>query len=999
MSADRWIQKIAAYLAWPPDRALAPGGAEGRAAALVEAALGESVNLPHDVTQMAAGLDAPLPPDASNAGDGFAGDPKIVHPLSGAIYELNLGTNDANDVFEAVRAAVVRIREDVQGDADAPKKLFLSLWRNLLDEVKKSDVLPGGTWGLLPADPRFPSLSTWNHASAASALAGAGETPALLLFTLGSPQAFVTTSRRTQDYWMGSFLISYLMWQGMKPLADTYGPDAFLYPNLHGQPLVDKWLASAGVGEFEVEDHQEALQIANFPNVFTALVPNEEAEEIAGEVEQAIRDAWDRVGRDVKEEVEKSAQKALGYELHTEAPWSEDWCRQLEDFPDRLGVFWAACPWGEPREVLTHAFPDGEEHEPGIVRHVRALLDWIDQQDETPNAGMGYALLSNLVGGALTSRKALRDFPQVKEEGWKCSLCGERRALHPEWSTAKKRYGGRREAALLRLFWEDLASIRKKNDTRKLAGRIRPGDRLCAVCLTKRLALEASFEEEFSFEPLLFPSTATLATAPFKSNLLEALEEGGDLAKTIAHYASATRTFLDEAGIFYRSSAVPALEAIARETAHDAAENLLRLDGEWLYEEAFDRDKLRREYDVDFEDQSELDRLRLTALKALRTLLGDARALGQPCRYYAILSMDGDKMGDRISGKNAPFYEWMLHPDIAPDDLGVPDADAEEKDELKRPLGPGTHLALSGVLKDFALHLARFAVEDVHRGKLIFAGGDDAVALIPVADLLPAMRLLRTFFQGTDMEKPLSANGTTVRTRGGFGEIAKNGTANSFLLGGAPHERALRTGGAKPESFQGPTASIGVAIVHESAPLVPSIEEAVSKAMKESAKEGAGRDAFAVHLLKRSGAPVRMAAPFFPRAEHGATVKHDVLKQVGRLVDLLREKRFTSRLARDLLERPFGHEEIDPQKLRNGLPGWLRDVRRAELNRLTRRRTSTPGDTGPIETLDTLLQALHVAEEESLKDDETEQTPSAWTTLAHLILLARFLASETAHAD
>lgn len=1007
MTANQWKAKIAAYLAWPPTRALAPDGAEKRGADLVEEALGERVDLPLEAARQAAGLDVPLGPDGKAAASMFMEDPKAVHPLSGEAQSLDLGDYDPGAVSAAVKEAVTDLRDDVsrtsEGTGHDPETLFLTLWRRLPETLRASGSLPEGAWDLMPADPRFPSLSTWHHASVASALAGAGESPALLLFTLGSPQSFVTTSRRTQDYWMGSFLISYLMWGGMKALADRCGPDAFLYPNLHGQPLVDRWLRSEGVRGVE-PPQQEALQIANFPNVFTALVPKEEAEEIAEEVEQAIRKVWDTIGRDVKQEVERSARKALGLELAgTDVVWSEDWCRQLSDFPDRLGVFWAVCPWGEPGEVLQHAFPEEEESHSSVPDHVRALLEWVETQGGEPNEGMGYALLSDLASGALASRKALRDFPQVKEPGWKCSLCGKRRALRPEWDTAKKRCGHRREEVLLRLFWEDLGKIEGENvegediegengdnGYQKLAGRIRTGDRLCAVCLTKRLALDAHFSDELDFDHLLFPSTATVATAPFKAALLEALDEDSDLADAIERYTRATYDFLDEAGAFYPSAAVPKLEALKEGVAREEAETLLRLDGEWLYEGAFDPDRLRREYEIDVGDQDKLDKLRLDALESLRALLEKSQGLGSPSRYYAILSMDGDKMGDRIQGKNAPFYEWMLHPD-ALDDLSVP-TETAKGNRLKRPIGPGTHLALSGALKDFALRLARFAVEKAHRGKLIFAGGDDAIALVPVADLLSTMQLLRTFFQGRDMAGPEIAAGETVQTEGGFGQISnndtvENDTAEHVLLGGPPHERELHAGRARD---QGPTASIGVAIVHESAPLVPSIEEA-EKAMKESAKEKAGRDAFAVHLLKRSGAPLHMAAPFFPGAP-GGNENRDVLAHVARLADYLREERFTARLGRDMLDRPLDRENED-------LPEWLREARRAELHRLTRRRTREAGDGAPIETLDALLRALHVAEEEALKDDSREHVASAWRTLAHLIRLADFLASRTAHAD
>jgi CRISPR-associated protein Cmr2 len=1002
MNADRWKKKIAAYLAWPPDRAIAPERAEARAADLVEAALGEPVDLPIGAARQAAGLDVPLGPGGSNAARTFLEDPKTVHPLSGEAHSLDLGDDlDQDAVSAAVEDAVATLRDEVLRNSEgggkngpASETLFLTLWRKLPRTLRSSGTLPEGAWDLMPADPRFPSLSTWHHASAASALAGAGESPALLLFTLGSPQAFVTTSRRTQDYWMGSFLVSYLIWQGMQALADRCGPDAFLYPNLHGQPLVDRWLESKGVSTSKVEP--EALQIANFPNVFTALVPYEEAEGIAKDVEQAIREAWDRIGRGVKQEVEGSVSEALGLELAgTDVVWSEDWSQQLEDFPDRLGVFWAACSWGEPGEVLSEAFPKGGENHPPVTDHVRTLVEWVKNQDSDPNAGMSYALLSNLAGGALTSRKALRDVPQRKEPGWKCSLCGERRALRPEWDSARERYGHRRDEVLRRLFWEDLGTVGREEDNtdyQKLAGHIRPGDRLCAVCLTKRLALNAHFSDELDFDDrLLFPSTATVATVPFKAALLNALDVEGDLADTIAHYTEATYAFLKEAGAFYPSAAVPKLEALAEDVAHGKSGDLLRLDGGWLYEEAFDPDKLRREYEIDIADHPKLNELRLNALESLRALLDNAQELGAPSRYYAILSMDGDKMGNRIQGKNAPFYEWMLHPKVDLDDLNVPTHNSDEQ-RLERPTGPGTHLALSGVLKDFALRLARFAVEKANRGKLIFAGGDDAIALVPVADLLPTMRLLRTFFQGRDMAEPKTAGGVTVQTDGGFGQIANENddAVERLLLGGPPHERGLRMK-PSPEPFQGPTASIGVAIVHESAPLVPSIEEA-KKAMEESAKEETGRDAFAVHLLKRSGAPIHASAPFFPGVP-GNSEEHDVLSLVDRLVDLLREERLTPRLARNLLDRPLGRDDITLEDL----SGWLREARRAELHRLTR-RTSAPEDNAPIETLDTLLQALHKAEKEMLEEGR-ESVPSAWTTLAHLIRLADFMVSETAHAD
>jgi CRISPR-associated protein Cmr2 len=41
-------------------------------------------------------------------------------------------------------------------------------------------------------------------------------------------------------------------------------------------------------------------------------------------------------------------------------------------------------------------------------------------------------------------------------------------------------------------------------------------------------------------------------------------------------------------------------------------------------------------------------------------------------------------------------------------------------------------------------------VEEEYLGRLIYAGGDDVLAMLPVADLLPAMQRLRLAYAGHD---------------------------------------------------------------------------------------------------------------------------------------------------------------------------------------------------------------------------------------------------------
>jgi CRISPR-associated protein Cmr2 len=76
--------------------------------------------------------------------------------------------------------------------------------------------------------------------------------PAFLLFTLGPVQEFIATARRTQDLWMGSYLLSYLTWQGMRITAERLGPDCLMFPSLFAQPLTDRWLQNL----YQVELHK-----------------------------------------------------------------------------------------------------------------------------------------------------------------------------------------------------------------------------------------------------------------------------------------------------------------------------------------------------------------------------------------------------------------------------------------------------------------------------------------------------------------------------------------------------------------------------------------------------------------------------------------------------------------------------------------------------------------------------------------------------------------------
>ena len=977
-----WTLKIQALLALPPDSAIAPEGVEERARHYLQV-LGVDPEIPDCIRQaheIAFGLDVPPFIQERARSSVFRDQPLLKHPLSGQSESLDTTMPQQDQIEKALEAAF----RQLSTLASDPKKLFIALWRFLAEVSQKN--APEELklhWGLLPADPRIPDHSIWDHASLASAIAGtwdsqdSGYKPALLLFNIGSAQEFLMTARRTQDLWMGSYLFSYLTWEAIKVIADDCGPDCLIFPDLRGQPLVDLWLYQSFFHENDDlwkalggpsflnslgEGLGEDLKIASFPNMFTAIVPEDKANKLAQEAVSAVGSAWRKIAANVRKVVEKAIEQPLAGD--------DEWERQIHDLVDRLGVFWAAYALDRAPEA-----PDARSKLQQAIAEFDMLIkleakgrqpfeDFIklyDASQNEANIGMGYSLVSQLAARVLTNRKSLRDFRQHEAPGWKCSLCGTRRALGPQ--------KGRK----LREFWEGLMDVEKEIDLDgkkwkvKLAGRIRKGDRLCAVCLTKRLAWEQHFlprvfmdflkriPEDKQEEHLLFPSTSSIATASFKRRILERLQQDDDearrLCQLVKDYNGKVKAFLRPSDgrkpydIYYYSAPIPALEKLVPKELSD----FTRIDGEWLFGESFVPEKIEREYPVKKADLQGLEEAKQAATK----LRAEAERLGiELTKYYALIAMDGDHMGQWLSGQIAPQLRDLLHYKVHKE----LESDPSVNDLLscKRPLGPALHISLTAAQKNFALQVVRQIVEEEHVGKLIYAGGDDVLAFVPISELLPVLRKLRWLCSG-DYIDDLSKSAKLENVANGFAtRVNSPDDKRRFMLLGSEF-----------------SSSAGVAIVHHTHPFSHAVEEAY-RAMKEHAKDEKklGRDAFAIHLMKRSGEPLEAGMKW--RLEVGDS-SLNTLREVEWITQAIAQGRLSSKLAYDLHDESLGVAKLK-----------LREAQELELRRLVIR---------------------HVREKEHLKEitDKIatlwaglwEQCQEgAWELIIDLLLLARFLAQE-----
>src|SRR5690606_30991542 len=115
-----------------------------------------------------------------------------------------------------------------------------------------------------------------------------------------------------------------------------------------------------------------------------------------------------------------------------------------------------------------------------------------------------------------------------------------------------------------------------------------------------------------------------------------------------------------------------------------------------------------------------------------------------------------------------------------------------------------------------------------YKGKLLYAGGDDLMALCASDDLPGLMASLRAAYSGAEHAYPETSQ--IVRCGGGHAVLGK---------------RLIRLMG------ESATASMGAVLAHQMAPLGAVMREL--RAAERRAKEEGGRNAFSLSLMKRSG--------------------------------------------------------------------------------------------------------------------------------------------------
>jgi len=631
----------------------------------------------------------------------------FIDIFSEKIHDIEVPQNhkDVEDLFKKLESLSFTNQDE------KAKIIFLFLWRFL------PDIFP---WiNKHPADSRAPNHSIYDHLVQASAVVSSIENnkiPAFLLFTISPVQEFISKARKTSDLWAGSYMLSYLIYKCIEVVMEKLGPDNVIFPNLLGQPLVDRWLyekfKNTSIANLNDHNFQKWLQewqkfeskrneqlegkltIANFPNRFLAIIPYDNS--LAKEVENKFKNNLEELAGKVSEKlIETLKNSGNSYSEQDLQNINQNFKDQIKShLLNYFQCYWVVLPWVSKIKINyppNDALEDYKElisDQNELYRTVQTIVN--HPYYKPANVGSAYSLLLELTEKLLGARKSIRNVlgeNYYESRGEKCHLCGEFEVLDFDWE-----------------------KLIKDN-----TGLLKKGEKLCGVCMTKRLFPEIIKDKLGLQTAIKFPSTSEMASIGEKRTLKT--KDKQDFEKIFNTFKSNLKNNYQFE--LPETISVPALKN----------DPLYKIDGQYLMEETYRPEYFEREYGIKLKEDD---------FKEIIEFLKEKNI--SPSKYYAILQMDGDNMGKWLKGEFNPKIKDTIHKKVV--DALISYSEEKDKKELeellcyKHPTSPSIHQAFSRKLSQFALEKVRKIVEYHHYGKLIYAGGDDILAFLPIEEVL-----------------------------------------------------------------------------------------------------------------------------------------------------------------------------------------------------------------------------------------------------------------------
>jgi len=649
----------------------------------------------------------------------------------------------------------------------------------------------------LPADTRTPSHSVFDHNYATASminwfLGGKNPKGILLYIDLGSVQRFIAHSRKLSDLWLSSYLASVLAWSVFWIFVRILGPDIMVLPTCRGNSfyyhsLISELIAN-GVDKSVIEvikniskefagynpDEDNIPKYAIIPTTATLILPelNElkklepfrelrELKDLENFVSKRYEEIWNKIYDKIIEVCECTNMLGELGDLATHAGRLLKECKKFNfDKTPPLPIRVIALSTDKLTEF------DVKEDSYDLYHNMFKLLAY----EEGKRKIYKFRPEENLDLYNMTSQHILDSWPIKSKRGFEyCTVCGSLPAIISLPSNEEE------YTKYLDIGIEPIFSL---------------GERFCPLCLIKRLLTKEKILKPIIDELLgkvsdnlpsrKFISVCDITLMPFKKTIVMkgiALNKDTELSEQLSRM----------------------IGNIQKEIEETLGKEAMKVREPILNAEKFLLEKIREISHIDlrgqlvclvFLDNAESIfmkdfKLRKAWIKLIRNINNDGkmRKIGGKVEslntYYAIVRSDGDNLGKIIRGeikdgfrvevkdylfnilegdsKELINYILKKEKEKAKElckQEGIANID-EKIEEISKFIdylqningifiSPSYHCALSRALMNNATRDAK--IIDEHNGLVVYSGGDDLLAVMPVKDCLNAVKKLREKF-------------------------------------------------------------------------------------------------------------------------------------------------------------------------------------------------------------------------------------------------------------
>ena len=712
--------------------------------------------------------------------------------------------------------------------------------------------------------------------------------------------------------------------------------------------------------------------------------------ELGEETRKAVQKKWEAITGNVQSWMEKELSESYP-ELFRSETWSKLWKDDQTTCP--LSPTWVAIPWPGTVAQTQYHFPGNalpSQHQdriPQPAEEDRKIIDarnlllgkWLPKDvwerykytlsvygRSAPKAvdfgGFAYAPAHHKLKICHSLRRrttTLPPPPSTDASHEKCTLCHIRGALSNHDKTDHDQGNSIREK--IKQFWSH-----EKLDPEQ-TGR----ERLCPVCALRRYLVKSespdfnevwvgatrSFQEEKNQDNdgklrTPFPSTVFLATQDYLVRLAENFSNYQAQAEKIIQLHN---TLGIKKSNFPR--ALPRMIHLLN--THSEAKTFLQLDPQLsLFPEMVnsvaashleqippkDCERYNREKKIWEALQKTITELRQAGdtphdNHGEKAAHGDfSIPTGAPRTQLAVLVMDGDEMGKLVLGD--PKRIKALWKDV----LSTETIKAIRGDEqavktgwpelfnLPRTTGPAVQAFISRCLADFSHHMVPWVIEQEFSGRLIYAGGDDLMALLPADDALNAAARIQALFSApwvvdtqpdippwswfAPQDSSLSPTPHSPWNRAKAKERFR--VVEQFSDNVAPEHRII------PMLGESGSISAGIMYGHFKTRMGLLLENAHTM-LELFAKEKSGRNSIGIGHFSRSGPKTRFAIPWkSPLIPHQEATDH--VQQIIKVINAFQSNKIASTLPYKLKEYTRIVDPIHtvPTDIKNSAPDRLK---------------------------------------------------------------------------